>query len=202
MIAERGLSMDHTPINRWIQHYAPDLDRRVQWCRDRMSGSWYGDETYVKVRGQWMYLARAIGNRGETLDFHLSQTRTTKAAKRFLSKAFTRSSHHRPAIISTNKDRAYNEAIALLRNEGRLAANGKHRQVKFLNNRLEFDHGKLKRWIRPARSFRSQKTAQNAMRGFETMRMFWKGQFRSMVDSPFDGSESCFIGRLFQVFIA
>ena len=64
MMAERGLSVDHTTIYRWVQHYAPELDRRVQWCRDRNSGSWYVVETYVKVRGEWMYLYRAIGDRG------------------------------------------------------------------------------------------------------------------------------------------
>ncbi|MBB4000275.1 IS6 family transposase [Aureimonas pseudogalii] len=202
MMAERGLSVDHTTIYRWVQHYAPELDRRVQWCRNRNSGSWYVDETYVKVRGEWMYLYRAIGDRGETLDFQLSQKRTTKAAKRFLVKALNRSPHNRPSVISTDKNPAYNEAIASLRREGRLAATCQHRQIKYLNNRLESDHGKLKQRIRPVRGFQSQKTAHNAIRGFETMRMFRKGQFRSMVDSLAGGSEARFIGRLFQVFVA
>ncbi|MBB4000083.1 IS6 family transposase [Aureimonas pseudogalii] len=202
MMAERGLSVDHTTIYRWVQHDAPELDRRVQWCRNRNSGRWYVDETYLKVRGEWMYLYRAIGDRGETLDFQLSQKQTTKAAKRFLVKALNRSPHNRPLVISTDKNPAYNEAIASLQREGRLAASCQHRQVKYLNNRLESDHGKLKQRIRPVRGFQSQKTAHNAIRGFETMRMFWKGQFRSMVDSLAGGSEARFIGRLFQVFVA
>ncbi|MBB4000080.1 DDE-type integrase/transposase/recombinase, partial [Aureimonas pseudogalii] len=109
---------------------------------------------------------------------------------------------NRPSVISTDKNPAYNEAIASLRREGRLAATCQHRQVKYLNNRLESDHGKLKQRIRPVRGFQSQKTAHNAIRGFETMRMFRKGQFRSMVDSLAGGSEARFIGRLFQVFVA
>ncbi|WP_062224592.1 IS6 family transposase [Aureimonas sp. D3] len=202
MMAERHLSVDHTTIYRWVQHYAPELDRRVQWCKPLQTKTWYVDETYVKVRGEWMYLYRAIGDGGETLDFYLSQTRTTKAAKQFLSKALNRSPHHRPSVISTDKNRAYNEAIASLRKEGRLPPTCQHRQVKFLNNRLESDHGKLKQRIRPVRGFKSRKTAHNAIRGFEVMRMFRKGQFRSMVDSLAGGSEARYIGRLFQVFIA
>ncbi|KTQ97521.1 transposase [Aureimonas ureilytica] len=202
MMAERHLSVDHTTIYRWVQHFAPELDRRVQWCKPLQTKTWYVDETYVKVRGEWMYLYRAIGDGGETLDFYLSQTRTTKAAKQFLSKALNRSPHHRPSVISTDKNRAYNEAIASLRKEGRLPPTCQHRQVKFLNNRLESDHGKLKQRIRPVRGFKSRKTAHNAIRGFEVMRMFRKGQFRSMVDSLAGGSEARYIGRLFQVFIA
>ncbi len=202
IMAERHLSVDHTTIYRWVQHYAPELDRRVQWCKPLQTKTWYVDETYVKVRGEWMYLYRAIGDGGETLDFYLSQTRTTKAAKQFLSKALNRSPHHRPSVISTDKNPAYNEAIASLRKEGRLPPTCRHRQVKFLNNHLESDHGKLKQRIRPVRGFKSRKTAHNAIRGFEVMRMFRKGQFRSMVDSLAGGSEARYIGRLFQVFIA
>ena len=202
MMAERHLSVDHTTIYRWVQRYAPELERRVQWCKPLQTSTWFVDETYIKVRGEWMYLYRAIGDSGETLDFYLSQTRTTKAAKRFLRKALTRSPHHRPSVISTDKNRSYNEAIASLRKEGRLAPTCQHRQVKFLNNRLEADHRKLKQRIRPVRAFKSRKTAHNAIRGFEVMRKFRKRQFRSMVDSLAGGSEARYIGRLFQVFIA
>ena len=100
MMAERHLSVDHTTIYRWVQHYAPELDRRVQWCKPLQTKTWYVDETYVKVRGEWMYLYRAIGDGGETLDFYLSQTRATKAAKQFLSKALNRSPHNRPSVRS------------------------------------------------------------------------------------------------------
>ena len=146
-----------------------------------------------------MYLYRAIGDSGETLDFSLSQTRTTKAAKRFLSKALPRSPHHRPSVISTDRNHADNETIASLRKKGRLAPTCQHRPVKFLNNRLESDHGKLEQRIRPVRGFQLRKTAHNAILSFETMRMFRKGQFRPMVDSLAGGSEARFVGRLFQV---
>ncbi len=92
--------------------------------------------------------------------------------------------------------------IAALRHEGRLAPHCRHRQVKYLNNRLGSDHGKLKQRIRPVRGFQSQKTTHNAIRGFETMHMFWKGHFRTMVDGLAGGSAARFIGRLFRFFFA
>ena len=133
---------------------------------------------------------------------HYAPSSTSKAARRFLGKALSRSPHHRPSVISTDKNPATNEAIAALRREGRLAPHCRHRQIKYLNNRLESDHGKLKQRIRPVRGFQSQKTAHNAIRGFETIGMFRKGQFRSMVDSLAGGSEARFLGRPFHVFIA
>ncbi|MBB4000660.1 DDE-type integrase/transposase/recombinase [Aureimonas pseudogalii] len=105
------------------------------------------------LRPDIILLYCAIGDQGETLDFQLSQKRTTRASKRFLVKALNRSRHNRPSVISTEKNPAYNEAIASLRREGRLAATCQHRQVKFLNNRLEADDGKLKPRIRPVLGF-------------------------------------------------
>ena len=94
-MAERHLSVYHTTIYRWVQLYAPELDRRVQWCKPLQSETWYVDETYVKVCGELIYLYWAIGDCGEKLDFYLSQTRTTKAAKHFFSKALNRTPQHR-----------------------------------------------------------------------------------------------------------
>jgi IS6 family transposase len=88
MMTERGVSVDHTTIYRWVQRYAPELEKRLrwQWCRPA-SLSWRVDETYVKVRGKRTYLCRAVDKRGNTIDFSLSPTHSTKAAKRFLAEA-------------------------------------------------------------------------------------------------------------------
>lgn len=86
MMAERGLSIDHTSLYRWVQHYAPKLKQRLEWYRKRYTHRWYLDKTYIKVKGQWKYLYRAIDEQGHTIDFYLSHRRNTKAAKRFLSK--------------------------------------------------------------------------------------------------------------------
>ena len=88
MMTERGVAVDHSTIYRWVQHFAPEMERRLRWqWRWPRSRSWRIDETYVKVRGQWAYLYRALDKLGNTIDFYLSSTRNTKAAKRFLGKA-------------------------------------------------------------------------------------------------------------------
>src|SRR5271155_3545131 len=88
MMEERGLSVDHTTIYRWVQHFAPEMEKRLRWYwRRGFDSSWRVDETYVKVKGQWKYLYRAIDKQGRTIDFYLSHTRNTAAAQRFLCKA-------------------------------------------------------------------------------------------------------------------
>ena len=75
MMGERGVPVDHSTIYRWVQRYAPEMDKRLRWqWRQPRSTSWRVDETYVKVRGQWTYLYRALDKHGNTIDFYLSPT--------------------------------------------------------------------------------------------------------------------------------
>ncbi len=184
---------------RWTQRYAPELEKRTAWYRSRLSFSWRVDETYVRVKGRWKYLYRAIDKDGATLDFHLADRRNTKAAKRFLAAALKRSRDWIPRVIDTNKNAAYGEAIAELKSEGVIPPELEHRQAKYLNNRLESDHGKLKRLIRPTLGFQSMRTARATITGFEMMRMFKKGQFRLWIEAVGGGSEARFISRLFGI---
>jgi len=178
MMEERGVDVDHTTIYRWVQHYGPEMERRLHWhYRPSHSSSWQIDETYVKVKGVWKYLYRAIDKEGRTLDFFLSHTRSTAMAKRFLGKALRKQkSYDRPDTINTDKNPAYGAALKEMKDEGRCDVDLVHRQVKYLNNRLEADHGKLKRLIKPVRGFKSMKAAYATIKGFEVMRMFRKGQ--------------------------
>ena len=137
---------------------------------------------------------------GATLDFYLADRRNAKAAKRFLAKALRRSRDWIPRVINTDKNPAYGEAIAELKKEGRLPKDTQHRQVKYLNNRLEGDHGKLKRLIRPTLGFQSMKTAYTTIKGFEVMRMFKKGQFTAWIDAIGGGTEARSINRLFGLY--
>ncbi|OFB75052.1 transposase [Pseudomonas aeruginosa] len=104
MLAERGISVDHTTIYRWVQCYAPEMEKRLRWFwRRGFDPSWRLDETYVKVRGKWTYLYRAVDKRGDTIDFYLSPTRSAKAAKRFLGKALRGLKHwEKPATLNTD----------------------------------------------------------------------------------------------------
>ena len=154
----------------------------------------------MRVKGRWKYLYRAIDKGGATLDFYLADRRNTKAAKRFLGAALKRSRMWIPRVINTDKNPAYGEAITELKKEGVIPPELEHRQAKYLNNRLECDHGKLKRLIRPTLGFQSMKTARATIKGFEVMRMFKKGQFRLWIDAVGGGTEMSFINRLFGLY--
>jgi transposase, IS6 family len=178
MMGERGVSVDHSTIYRWVQRYAPAMEKRLRWqWRRPRSTSWRVDETYVKVRGEWAYLYRALDKYGTTIDFYLSPTRNAKAAKRFLGKALNGlKDWEKPEVINTDKAPTYGIAISELKVEGKCPENAVHRQVKYLNNVVEADHGKLKQLIRPVRGFKTLKTAYATIMGFEVMRALRKGQ--------------------------
>ena len=130
-----------------------------------------------KVRGKWAYLYRALDKLGNTIDFYLSATRNTKAAKRFLGKALRGlKDWEQPEVLNTDKAPTYAAAIAEFKAEGKCPDETRHRQVKYLNNVVEADHGKLKLLIRPVRGFKTLKTAYATIKGFEVMRALRKGQ--------------------------
>lgn len=135
------------------------------------------DETYIKVKGRWTYLYRAVNKDRAMIDFYLSPTRNAKAAKRFLGKALNDlKAWQQPMRINTDKAPTYGLAITALKKEGKLPPEAAYRQVKYLNNVIEADHGKLKQWIQPVRGFKSLKTAYATIKGFEVMRALKKGR--------------------------
>ncbi|MCP4415191.1 MAG: IS6 family transposase, partial [Chloroflexi bacterium] len=127
MMTERGLSVNHTTIFRWVQQYAPEIDKRSPPYLKQTNDSWRVDETYVKVRGKWMYLYRAVDSTGQTLDFILNQTRSTRAAKRFFRKVLGRSNITLPRVINVNKNAAYIGAVNDLKEEALLPSTCKRR---------------------------------------------------------------------------
>ena len=179
MMTERGVTL-HSTIYRWVQHFAPKIEKRLRWqWRRPRSRSWRVDETYIKVRGKWAYLYRAVDKFGNTIDFYLSSTRNTEAAKRFLGKALKGwKDWEQPEVLNTDKAPTYAGAITELKAEGKCPRETRHRQVKCLNNVVEADHDKLKQLIRPVRGFKTLKTAYATIKGFEVMRALRKGQAR------------------------
>ncbi len=178
MMIERGVEVDHTTLYRWVQQYAPEIEKRLRsYYKPTLGESWKVDETYVKVKGKWKCLYRAITKRGKTLDFYLSSTRNGKAAKRFLGKILRKmKEYEKPVKINTDQAPSYDMAIRELKEEGLLNDRVFHRKVKYLNNLIKADHGKLKRLIKPTLGFKSMKTAYATIKGFEVIRMFRKGQ--------------------------
>jgi transposase-like protein len=122
LMQERGLSVDHTTIDRWMQRYAPELEKRCRAHLRRTTNSWRVDETYVKVKGKWIYLYRAVDSQGNTLEFSLSSTRDVQAAKRFFAKALHASHTITPRVITVDKNAAYPRALKEMQVAGDLAA--------------------------------------------------------------------------------
>ncbi|MBJ8056026.1 IS6 family transposase [Bacillus cereus] len=176
MMEERGLSLAHTTIMRWVHQYGPELDKRVRRHLKSTNDSWRGDETYVKVKGQWMYLYRAVDSKGNTIDFHLSKTRDHRAAKRFFKKALQSFHVSKPRVITVDKNPAYPIAIEELKTEKKMPVGIQIRQVRYLNNIVEQDHRFIKKRVRSMLGFKSFKTATSILRGVEAIHMMKKGQ--------------------------
>ena len=175
MMSERDVSVNPSTIFRWVQRYAPEIEKRVRPYQGHRSGSWRVDETYVRVGGRWRYLFRAVDKHGRLIASMLSDRRDTGAAYRFLRKALRAVSDYPPSSITTDKLASYPKAIRRLQNEGLLSKDVEHRSSKDLNNIIEADHGALKRIIRPTRGFQRMKTASTTLKGFEAMRMVRRG---------------------------
>ena len=136
------------------------------------------DETYVRVRGRWCYLYRAIDSWGATIDFLLSAWRDAEAAKRLFRKALSDPSHPQPRVINTDQAPIYGSAIPDIKKEGTLRRRCRHRPVQYLNNILEQDHRAIKRRVNAKQGFREFQAARRTIQGYEAIHMIRKGQAR------------------------
>ena len=152
---ERGLSVDHTTVWRWVQRYAPELNKRIRQHLKLAGASYRVDETYIKVGKSCKYLYRAIDSTGNTIEFMLSAKRDVSAAKRFFKKMM-RADHRRlPFSISVDKNAAYPDAFTASQEEKVLPKDCKLRRVKYLNNVIEQDHRFIKKKVRTSQCFKS-----------------------------------------------
>jgi putative transposase len=172
LMEKRGVSVDHATINRWVLKYSPQLEAAFHGRKRPVWLSWRMDETYIKVKGQWRYLYRAVDKTGQTIDFLLTEQRDERAAMRFLTKAIRR--HGVPEKITIDGSEANASAIRSY-NEAHGTAIS-IRQVKYLNNVVEQDHRGVKRVTYPMLGFKSFKAAQGTLVGIELMHMLKKGQ--------------------------
>lgn len=171
MLEERGLDLAYTTIMRWVHEYAPEIDKKVRPYLKRTGKSWKVDETYVKVKGKWTYLYRAVDKEGATLDFLLRAKLEAKALTRFFKKALGVSHTQRPRVINVDKNPALSCAINNLKELGTLPRKTVLRQVKFLNNMVEQDHRFIKKIAKPCLGFQSCRTASKTLAGIESMHM-------------------------------
>jgi transposase-like protein len=173
MRAERGVDVDHSSVYRWVQKFTPQLEAAFRKGQKRPVGtSWRMDETYIKVKGQWKYLYRAVDRDAQTIDVLLTAYRDQKAARRFFKKAIRQ--HGLPAKVTIDQSGANTAALDALQEETGAAI--EVRQIKYLNNQVEQDHRAVKRIIRPMLGFKSFGSARRTLRGIELMHRIKKGQ--------------------------
>jgi putative transposase len=172
LMEERGVLLDHATIQRWVVKYSPLLEEAFHRRKRLVWVSWRMDETYIKIKGQWYYLYRAVDKTGQTIDFLLTEQRDEQAAKQFLTKAIRR--HGVPEKITIDGSAANKAAIESY-NEAHDTAI-EIRQIKYLNNIVEQDHRGVKRITRPMLGFKAFDAAQSTLTGIELMHMLRKGQ--------------------------
>lgn len=173
IMEERGVSVDHSSINRWAIRFLPLIEKMARKHKRLVGGSWRVDETYIKVKGVWKYLYRAVDKQGKTIDFLLTAKRDMAAAKRFFDKAMgANGDPNKVAMDKSGANKAAMDAINAGRDVPILV-----RQVKYLNNIVEQDHRAIKRVTRPMLNFKSFRSAGSVLAGIELMHMIRKGQF-------------------------
>jgi transposase, IS6 family len=198
MLLDRGVEVDHTTIFRWIQAYAAELEKRIRPHLRPCTGSWRVDETYIKIKGVWTYLYRAVDSLGQTIDFLLSVRRDAAAAKRFFRKALAQPHTGNPRTITVDKNPAYPKAAVEMKRGGELWRFSRLRQCKYLNNIVEQDHRRIKRLVRPGLGFNGFYTARRTLAGYEAMAMIRKGQVRNIGGHDMR-AQAAFVVDLFQI---
>ena len=174
MMAERGFEVDHSSVHRWVIKLVPLFEKAFRRHKRPVGRSWRMDETYVKVKGQWKFLYRAVDKGGNTVDFLLRAHRDKAAARRYFEKAIDQNGE--PETITVDKSGANLAALEAL-NAGR-ATPIRIRQNKYLNNLVEQDHRAIKRIIKPMMGFKDFRCARIILAGIEVMHMIRKGQMQ------------------------
>jgi putative transposase len=175
LMNERGINVDHSSVQRWVVKYTEMLEESFRKKKKTVGKSWRMDETYIKVKGKWYYLYRAVDKKNNTIDFLLTKKRDKKAAKKFFVKAIK--NNGLPEKITIDKSGSNKAAIKAYNDENNTDI--EIRQVKYLNNIVEQDHRFIKRITRPMLGFKEFHSASVTLRGIELVRMIRKGQMEN-----------------------
>ncbi|WP_340617446.1 IS6 family transposase [Xenorhabdus entomophaga] len=175
IMSERGSAVDHATLSRWVHRLVPLIVKRYRRSKPDVGRRWRMDETYIKIKGQWRYLYRAVDSDGNTIDFLLTVCRDEKAALRFFKKAIGQ--HGQPEVMTMDKSGANKAAVDEL-NQGKPKEEIiVIRQNKYLNNLIEQDHRNLKRRISSMLGFNNCRRAQTLLAGIKLVSMLRKGQY-------------------------
>ncbi|KFF02871.1 IS6 family transposase [Flavobacterium reichenbachii] len=168
----RGIAVDHATIQRWVFKFTPMVESQMKKRKIRVGTSWRMDETYIKVKGIWCYLYRAVDKCGNTVDFLLTRSRQRMSAQSFLIKAIK--NNYRPTVVNIDKSGSNTSAIRVYNK--RSFSNIKIRQCKYLNNIVEQDHRFIKWRIENGLGFKSFASARRTLAGIEVVHMLRKNQ--------------------------
>ena len=175
MFLERGFEVDHSTVNRWVLAYAPQIEKRLRQFRRPHCGSIRVDETYIKIRGTWRYLYRAIDKHGVPVDFLLTAKRDLDAARRFFRKALKDQPLLGPHKIGTDGAKIYPTAILDAAKAGLMPGKPTHWVSKHLQQGLESDHFHVKKNMPKIGGFQSFASAKRTIAGFEVLLWLKKG---------------------------
>ncbi len=183
---ERGADLDHSTVQKWVVHYAPQLELKFRKRKKSVGRSWKMDETYIKVNGKWVYLYRAVDKEGSTIDFMRSEKRNSPAVLKFFKKAI--GSSGLPEKINFDKSGSYTAALERINTLFFVYGLGHFlievRRIKYLNNMVEQDHRGIKNVTKYTLGFKSFVSEEATIAGIELHRMLKKGQMENSADTP------------------
>ena len=198
LLAERGLFVDASCIWRWVQTYAPELNKRCRQHLKSTNKSYRIDKTYIKIKGKDRYLYRAVDSTGQTIDFLLTAKRDAESAKRLFRQVFSAEGNPMARVLNVDKNPAYPAAVRALKAEGTLPRRVRLRQCRYSNNVVEQDHRVVKKRVWLAKGYGSFQSAWRTLQGIEAMNMIRKGRVRGLVKGNVLG-QALFIGELFGI---
>ncbi|WP_129019436.1 IS6 family transposase [Yersinia enterocolitica] len=191
MMAERGIAVDHSRLHRWVIRLVPLLNKAFRRHKRSVGSRWRMDETYIKIKGHWKYLYRAVDTAGQTIDFLLTAKRDAAAALRFFRKAIRH--HGEPEVVTIDKSGANTAALTTLNTDKTEDETITIRQSKYLNNLIEQDHRNIKRRTRLMTGFKSFRRAQTILAGIELIHMIRKGQLEHPQGNGLSSAEQFYL---------
>jgi transposase, IS6 family len=169
LLAERGVTVDHVTVYRWVQRFTPEFIEAARLCRHAPGDRWFADETYVRIAGRWTYLYRAVDQHGQVIDVLLS-------ARRFFTRALRAGTI--PAEVTTDRAAAYPRVL------DELIPSALHTVERYANNPVETDHGRLKARLRPMRGLKRHRSARILAAGHAFVQNLRRGHYELATDVP------------------
>jgi IS6 family transposase len=176
LLAERGVTVDHVTVYRWVQRFTPEFIEAARICRHAPGDRWFVDETYVKVAGRWTYLYRAVDQYGQVIDVLLSVRRDLAAARQFFTRALRAGTV--PAEVTTDRAPVYPRVL------DELIPSALHTVEQYANNPVEADHGRLKARLRPMRGLKRHRSARILAAGHAFVQNLRRGHYDITTDIP------------------